>query len=264
MSGNHDKTGRELLIHADDFGMCQSINSAIVDAFKASAISAASIMTPCPAAHEAIRLCIDHPEWDIGIHLTVTSEWEALRWGPLSPPSAVSSLLDEDGYFWKDVPLFMAHAKSTEIRTEIDAQLSYIHDFGLCPTHIDCHMYSLFCSGTLFRVYSEAAEEWKLPALGRRSVSSPGKIFSLNRSSQIDHFTDLYMKMISKDWQGVAQLTTHPGYDTPELKSMIGATGPWGAEWRQADLVAISSANFREFMLEAGIQQVGWRIAPSP
>jgi chitin disaccharide deacetylase len=249
---------RKLLIHADDFGMCGSVNAAIAEAFDTGVIDAAAIMVPCPASEEAIQLSLSHPEWDVGVHLTFTSEWDGLRWGPVAPPAAVPSLVDQDGYFWKDISLFTAHAVPAEIEVELDAQLRRVYDFGLQPTHIDCHMYSLFRSGPLFRVYERASDRWRLPALGRRMPSAPEKIFTLTESAQIKNFANLYLKMISRDWEGIAQLTTHPGHNTPELRAITKDAGPWGAEWREADLAAISTGDFQG-ALAAGICRIGWQ-----
>ncbi|MFZ0774235.1 MAG: polysaccharide deacetylase family protein [Candidatus Sulfotelmatobacter sp.] len=251
---------RRLLIHADDFGLCKSVNRAVAEAFETGAITAASIMMPCPAAEEAVQLSMAHPEWDVGIHLTLTSEWDGLRWGPVASRSLVPSLIDEEGFFWKDISLFTSHAVPSEISIEVDAQLKRAYELGLRPTHIDCHMYSLFRSGALFRIYCAAADQWSLPALGKRMPAAPSTFFTLPARSRIDEFPSLYGRIVAKNWRDVAQLTIHPGHDTPELRSITRDTISWGAEWRQADLAAISSKGFRNALAEAGIQPVGWRV----
>lgn len=252
---------RKLLIHADDFGMCRSVNSAVAESFERHAITSASIMMPCPAAAEAVQLSLLHPEWDIGIHLTLTSEWKGLRWGPVAPPSLVPSLLDEDGYFWKNIDLFTAHAVPDEVSIEVDAQLNMAHAMGLQPSHIDCHMYSLFRNSTLFKLYAKAAERWNLGALGQRKPAAPSKCFALQAESRIDDFLSLYKGILLRNWPDVAQLTVHPGLDTPELRSITRETRPWGAEWRQADFAVVSSEEFRNTIFDAGIPLVHWSAA---
>jgi len=71
---------RLLVLHADDFGMLHSVNKATIEALNNKWITSASILVPCPWFPEVARYARQHPEWDLGIHLALTSEW--------TPPSA--------------------------------------------------------------------------------------------------------------------------------------------------------------------------------
>ena len=76
---------RLLIINADDFGMCHSVNAAVIGAFQAGVLRSATVMVPCPWGLHAMRFLAAHPEIPFGVHLTVISDWADYRWGPLTP-----------------------------------------------------------------------------------------------------------------------------------------------------------------------------------
>ena len=74
---------RLLILNGDDLGMCHAANAATFDAMERGLLTAASLMLPCPWAYAACAYARSHPQLDIGVHLTLTSEWQTYRWGPL-------------------------------------------------------------------------------------------------------------------------------------------------------------------------------------
>jgi len=90
-----DARDRVLIIHADDVGMCQVILSGLVNLFDCGLVSSASVMVPCPWFQQAAAICRDHPTIDMGVHLTLNSEWPLYRWGPISTRDPGSGLMDE-------------------------------------------------------------------------------------------------------------------------------------------------------------------------
>ena len=95
---------RTVVLHADDVGMCHGANSAFLDLARAGRIDCGSVMVPCPWFPEIAETAAADPSLDLGVHLTLTSEWPRYRWGPISTRSRASGLLDPDGYLWRDVP----------------------------------------------------------------------------------------------------------------------------------------------------------------
>src|SRR5205085_5470618 len=83
-----------LILHADDLGAAHSIDAASFDALDKGAISSASIMIPTPWVTEVAAYARTHPHADLGLHLTLTSEWHTYRWGGTAPRDSVPSLYD--------------------------------------------------------------------------------------------------------------------------------------------------------------------------
>ena len=130
-----------LIVNADDFGMCKSANEAVFDLFEKGKLFSSTIMLPCPAAVEAVEFSKEHPEYAIGVHLTLTSEWKNYRWKPLTD---APSLTDEEGFMWHKSDQVQKHGKTKEIEKEVRAQIDYAHSLGMKPSHIDNHMGSLY------------------------------------------------------------------------------------------------------------------------
>jgi hypothetical protein len=95
------KDDRVVIIHTDDIGMCQASIDAFADMVDYGLISSGAVMVPCPWFLEAAAYARAHPQADLGVHLTRTSEWETYRWGPISTRDPASGLLDEQGFFHK-------------------------------------------------------------------------------------------------------------------------------------------------------------------
>src|SRR5690242_8372998 len=86
-----------LIVHGDDLGMAHSVDAATVKAFETGLVTSGSIMVPCPWFAEIAGYAREHRDADLGLHLTLTSEWKALRWGPLMSKDRVPTLFNSDG-----------------------------------------------------------------------------------------------------------------------------------------------------------------------
>ena len=132
-----------IILHADDAGMSEGANIAISQMLENGIIQSAAVMAPCPNADDFIQWAIDHPKADVGMHLTLTSEWKEYRWGPISPAEEVPGLIDPEGMFWHEVPDVVMHASPEEVEKEIRAQIDKAIAMGYQPNHIDTHMGTL-------------------------------------------------------------------------------------------------------------------------
>ncbi|MGH6630869.1 MAG: ChbG/HpnK family deacetylase, partial [Burkholderiales bacterium] len=119
----HPPDAKLLIIHADDLGLAHSVDAASFAALEHKAASSASVMVPCPWFAEVAAYAREHPDHDLGLHLTHTSEWKTYRGGPVAPKDLVPGMLDPSGYLWPDVPDVAKHTKAEEIEREIRAQV---------------------------------------------------------------------------------------------------------------------------------------------
>src|SRR5882672_2025914 len=157
------RDARLLIVHADDVGMTHAVNAATIKALEAGTINSASMMVPCPWFPEIADYATSHPDFDFGLHLTLTSERVYYRWGPVAPADNVRTLLDENGYFHHD---WTATTKidPREAGLELRAQIARAYAMGVRPTHLDSHQYRLDSTGKeLFEVALRLAHEYKLP-----------------------------------------------------------------------------------------------------
>src|SRR5438876_2778419 len=152
-----------LIVHGDDLGMAHSVDVASIKAFESGLVTSGSIMVPCPWLPEIAAYARSHPEADLGLHLTLTSEWTSYRWGPVLSKDRVASLLDKSGYLYLTESEAAAHLDVKEAEAEVRAQIERARAFGIQPTHLDSHMGTLYQSKALFEVLLRVARENKLP-----------------------------------------------------------------------------------------------------
>jgi len=93
---------RVVIVHADDVGMCNATVNAFFELADYGVISSGSVMVPCPWFPAVAAACRGNADIDVGVHLTLTSEWDRYRWGPISTRDPASGLLDEEGYFYRN------------------------------------------------------------------------------------------------------------------------------------------------------------------
>jgi predicted glycoside hydrolase/deacetylase ChbG (UPF0249 family) len=131
---------RAIIPHVDDLGMSHDSNVAFLKLAEIGQVTCGSVMAPCPWFPEIAEAALADPALDVGVHLTLTSEWFPYRWRPMSTVSRASGLIDSDGYMWRDVASLRAHLVPEAAETELRAQIDAVIAAGVRPTHIDAHM----------------------------------------------------------------------------------------------------------------------------
>ena len=137
-------TDKLLIIHADDLGLCESVNSATFESFKNRAISSASVMMTTDEINEVASFSNTNQNYDMGIHLTVTSEWKLHKWGGILNNEDIPSILNKKDHLYWNKRKFTKNGKLDEIRKELQAQIDLGKSMGINPSHIDSHEGALF------------------------------------------------------------------------------------------------------------------------
>lgn len=264
-------TDRVIVINADDIGMCQATLTAFSDLIYSRTISSGSVMVPCPWFPEAASFCRERPFVDIGVHLTLTSEWNSYRWGPISTRDPASGLLDAEGYFHRNQSMW-ERPDPQVIRVEMLAQVNQARKAGMDLTHLDCHMFATLDT-RLVGHYVGLGFDQRLPVL---MVRQPQWVEILSERAineweeqglpVFDHLREMYLNKPAEDRLGQARevfdnlppgltfFMIHPAKGTPELKAI---TDDW--QQRVADYETFMSAQLRDHVRKSGVQVIGWR-----
>lgn len=270
----YPRDAKLLVVHADDLGMTHSVNMASIKGLETGLISSASIMVPCPWFPEIAEYAKSHPDADLGLHLTLTSEWKAYRWGPVLPTDQVKSLVAPDGYFYPAADIAAAHIDPREAEAEIRAQVKRAFAFGVRPTHLDSHMGTLYQNPDLVKAWVKVARDFKLPIPMTKeyiaqtdflkSIVRPDEVLfdrTINASPSLppDRWAAFYANAIKNLQPGVTLVTIHLAYDDEEMRAVTDNYPNWGAAWRQRDFDFFTSDAFRRLLQENGIKLVTYR-----
>ena len=262
-----------LIVHADDLAVAHSVNAASFDALDKGAVTSASIMVPCPWLTEVGTYAKNHPDADLGLHLTLTSEWKVYRWGPVESKDKVPSLLDPAGYLWSEVASAARNIKPEEVEREIRAQVQHAVAAGIHPTHLDTHMGTLIATPELFAVFAKVAHEYNLPFLAPGQFAERGPLHSAlsekdilldsvvmaNPSVHADAWKDFYSDAIKNLKPGLTEMIVHLGHDDAELQAVTVDHPDYGAAWRQRDYDFVTSAEFKKVLQENNVTLVKWK-----
>ena len=260
-----------LILHADDLGVSHSVNAASFDALDKGVISSASIMMPTPWVTEVATYAKAHPNADLGLHLTITSEWVTYRWGSVESKDKVPSLLDSTGTFPSEVAPVVARAKPAEVERELRAQVDRALALGIRPTHLDSHMGALFTTPEIMATYVKVAHDYRLPFLAMRNTPggapmplSPKDIaldavIVAGPDVPRDQWKAFYLNAIANLKPGLTEIIVHLGHDDAELQAVTVDHEPYGSAWRQRDYDVVSSAELRKALQDHKVTLVTWR-----
>lgn len=268
----YPRDSKLLIIHADDLAVAHSEDAASFDALDKRAATSASIMIPCPWLTEVAAYAKVHPDADLGLHLTLTSEWKTYRWGPIVSKEKVPSLLDATGYLWPETAPAAQNIKADDAEREVRAQVERALAVGIHPTHLDSHMGVLFARPDLFAVYVKVAHEYKLPFLAVRTPDAPPALLSslsdkdvivdslvfANPTVTPSDWKTFYVKAIQALKPGLTEFIVHLGHDDAELQAVTVDHPDYGAAWRQRDYDAVTSPEFKKAIEDNHVILVKW------
>lgn len=272
---------RLVIVHVDDIGLTQSNVEGFGDLMDFGLVTSGSVMMPTAWAPLAATYARQHPGTDIGVHMTLTSEWEGNRWSPLSTVDPASGLIDPDGYMWQHGEDLFPRTKGGAVRLEMETQAKRAIAMGIDPTHFDSHQFVAL--QTYLIDYMRVCLAYHVPPIfirrdkaGFEAISGidPGmitmavtlvKILELFKIPLLDN---MYMMPLDQPQKrlkntkdilhqmvpGVTLFICHATKPTPELIAITP-----DAAGRFADYTTWMSNELRAFIQDEGIHLIGWR-----
>jgi predicted glycoside hydrolase/deacetylase ChbG (UPF0249 family) len=270
-----------VIFHVDDAGMSYDSDRGAIQALEGGIATSMSVMMPCPWVPHMAAYLKDHPQADAGLHLTLTSEWDNYRWGPLVGKPAAPGLVDPQGYLWQRAQDVLNHATAEEFEKEIRAQIDKALAVGITPTHLDSHMGTCFYE-PFIEVYVKVGIEKKIPVLmigGHMQYSGPelGKFKLLlhalgervwkaglpviddlvtqpTNAEEYEGRKQQLTKLLADMKPGITQIIVHCTAPT-EVFARISGSG----KAREAELRLMLDPNIRSFIQDNGIVLTNWR-----
>jgi predicted glycoside hydrolase/deacetylase ChbG (UPF0249 family) len=272
---------RFLIIHSDDAGMSHSVNRATIEAMENGIVSSCSIMVPCPWFPEFAEWASKHPEKDFGIHLTLNSEFDKYRWGPVAGKDKVPSLVDKDGYLHGSKEEVVANARPAEVEIELKAQIDRALQAGIKLSHLDTHMGTVIATNDMLDIYVRLGLEYDLPvmiirklnpviALGypdlvkksaeyiqvleTKGLPPIDYLFQFYEGKEHDARQERYLRTFRDSKPGVTQMIIHCGYDDAELQGITSSHFLRGDDTR-----IFSDPAVKKEIDEMGVEIISWQ-----
>jgi chitin disaccharide deacetylase len=277
---------RRLIINADDFGLCESVNKGIVEAHAKGVLTSTTIMASMPAAEQAVELAKNLPTLGVGIHLNLTAG------KPLCQDNTVKLILDSQGNFALSpgklaIASLITGKVRTAIETELASQIQWLIDKGIKPTHLDSHKH-IHSFPSIFPIVCRLAKRFNIPAIryadepayvsrlpwpltdreSRKRASLARTMAKINRwqnpaffktdalfgINHVGKINTVFMRAVSLyNTASTAEIMTHPGYTYD-----LDATRTRLVKQREIELEALCSEKTNQYFKNAGIKLVNY------
>ena len=238
-------------------------------------------MAPCPWFADAAAWCAAHADKDVGLELTVNSEWQHYRWRPVAGDALVATLLDPDRFLWQSPTQIMVNATADDVEQELLAQIEYAKSIGMRPTHLTTHLGALVTRPDLIEVYLKVARLQWIPAvvvevtpeqLERfRSLGFPmpddlvqlfdayplPKVDDLRLLEHGDSYAakkEAFLNLVRELPPGLTQIAMHPAVESDALKRIVP---DWQQRVWEAQLLA--DPDVRAALAGEGTVITNWR-----
>ena len=292
----YESDAKLLIIHGDDIGVSHSVNIASFDGYLNNVINSGSAMIPSPWIKEVAVFHKKYPEYDLGLHLTLTAEWKNYKWRGVSSSNEIRFLINNENEFFDNTSDVNINADPEEVRKELQAQINFARLIGINPTHIDTHMGALAVNKYLWRVYIEIGHKNKLVPMVTKSrglnlfdeefpmpeyivpvndiyMLYPGadrtfienstgvdiaNTLIVNDIYKYDDWFNLYSSKIESLSPGLNVFLLHLGYDNEELRAVTIDHPEYGSLWRQLDFDVFNSEEIKKVLKDNDVKLVTW------
>jgi chitin disaccharide deacetylase len=253
-----------LIVKADDMGAGHGINVATIDAHRRGVVTTANVIVPGPWFPHAARLLNENPSLDAGVHLAITSEWENIKWRPLTH---APSIVDADGYFFPIVRPRQAslagrsiaeHAwKLEEIEQELRAQIVMAKRHIPHLTYTWNHMGFTSLAPEVQDLVGRLSQEYGLTVPADLGIQRLGAVYDGRDPGAVK--AEKLAARLETIGPGLWLHIDHASTDDPEMRAFGHPGYEWVAEDRSAVVEAWTSATVREVIDRRGIRLTNYR-----
>ena len=252
-----------MILSCDDLGAFHAANVGVYDALRKGSATCASLMVPAPWAKHAV---MNYNGDDIGVHLTVNSEHEMYRWGPLT---YAPSLQSGEGGFPRTIDDLWEHADPAEVLRECRAQIARALEWGIDVTHLAPHLTAITLRPQFFDVYIELAVEFKLPVRLPSTLTEAQAGFPFRKLAAEEGV--LFPDHFDHDWRegsrervlnslrnlqpGVTEIHVQPCIDTPEIRALGDIANGWIDDYN----FVVNDASPKQAITDSGAIMIGYR-----
>ncbi len=276
-----EATDKVVIFHIDDIGFSHASNVAAFECLDFGVASCGSIITPASWFLEVASIYKNNRKYDLGVHLTLTCEYDLYRWKALSSVDPKTGLMDSENSLWHTSEEAIANITAKAAGIELRSQIQLALDNGIDITHIDSHMGTL-ANPKFIESYFKLAQEFEIPGLfprlTRKELFAMGlkdyiniyeKMLSIIKAEGfplIDHMIidtggeqpdkiEYFCKRIAEIETGLTHFLFHPA----KMSSELSAITPESANWRNQDYEAFTNSRIRMCAEELDLKVIGYR-----
>jgi CubicO group peptidase (beta-lactamase class C family)/predicted glycoside hydrolase/deacetylase ChbG (UPF0249 family) len=258
----------KLIVRGDDMGFSHSADQALIKSYKEGIETSIEVIVPSPWFPEAVTMLQQNPRVDVGLHFAITSEWDNIKWRPLTD---CPTLKNADGYFYpmlfknKNYPgqAIMDHTyKVEDIEKELRAQIALAKKYIPRLSHVSGHMGSTAFTPEVKAMAEKVAKEYNLPMVDvgpNSNISVTYTGFDFNGKTTEERI-DAFITMLDKLEDGKTYVyVEHPGLDNEELKAIYHIGYEDVAKGRQDVTTIFTSEKVKEAVIRKGVQLVSYK-----
>lgn len=266
----YDKNTKLLIINADDYGMSLSANKGTESSLERGVATSATMMVPCPWILDSFMYIKRRNLTNIGIHVTLNNEYTYYSWKGVSTIIG-NSLLDKNGFLYKDILSLGLNGRTEDIKKEIKAQLDLALNHGIDLSHFDSHMGSLYGLYPVrleilalgFAVSYEYGLPWRIPYVSFlfEEFKKKGHVFidyllGGGEPNDFEARKRYWMSRIPLIQPGVSEILMHPSLFSHELEGIMGRVSGMA---RQYDHDILIDSDFKNIIKNQNISLINYR-----
>ena len=262
-----------LIIHADDLGLSDSVNDTSMESLLKNTVTSASVIMNAEKVQEIADFSKKYPKIDLGVHLTVTSEWKFHKWGGILSNNDISSLLNSKNNFYWNKRKFTKYSKIKELHDELQAQVDLAISMGINVSHIDSHEGALFFDPDVFKTYLKIAENNNLLAFVPvqasvhfdESFPKPkhaiiiDQFFMAEAGIKHEEMEEYYLNILDNLEPGLSEIIVHFGLDNDKMKEITVDKIDYGSKWREMDYKIFNNEKFINSIKKNNIKLINYK-----